>query len=308
MQPDPWPLRSSGHARTRIARPGHTTRGAAEPRRTARLHGPPILPLLNPGMPAIHTLSRHDIKNFAIQKRASGEFYDRSVAHLEDNFRGSIDRFCDIAYAFRHSRRVLDVGSGDGLLLSLLKMLGHEVHAVDISDHTHDPQYLRQGIPFALCNIEADALPFPDESLDAVSCCQALEHFTHSHLPPVREMRRVLVKGGLLELDVPNAVSFRNRSRMLRGKHITYDYRKHYLEAKPVVYKGREYYPDRHNREFTRDELAVLLQAAGFRSIRVDFLKSRRWRTGVERVKSLGTALKDAVPSLRKSLIAFAEK
>ena len=259
-------------------------------------------------MTGVHNLSKSEIKKFAVQKRASGEFYDVNLPHLEDNFRGSIDRFCDIALAFRESPRVLDVGSGDGLLLALLRMLGHEVHAVDVCDHSTDDVYRRHKIPFSICNIEADPLHFETESLNAVSCCQALEHFTHSHIPPMLEMKRVLVVGGLLELDVPNAVGFRNRSRMLRGKHITWDYKKHYLYAEPVIYKGREYYPDRHNREFTKKELEILLSEAGFREIDVRFLKSRRYRTGSERLKSVGTALKDSIPSLRKSLIAFAKK
>lgn len=76
-----------------------------------------------------------------------------------------------------------------------------------------DDVYIRHNIPFQICNIEADSLPFESEFFDAVSCCQALEHFTHSHLPPVIDMKRVLKEGGLIELDVPNAASFRNRSR-----------------------------------------------------------------------------------------------
>lgn len=259
-------------------------------------------------MAAVHNLSKSQIKQFAVQKRASGEFYDLNVPHLEENFRGSIDRFCEIASAFKESPRVLDVGSKDGLLLALLRMLGHEVYAVDVCDHGSDDVYRRHSIPFSLCNIEADPLPFESESLDAVSCCQVLEHFTHSHLSPVLEMKRVLTAGGLLELDVPNAAGFRNRSRMLRGKHIIWDYKKHYLYAEPVIYKGREYYPDRHNHEFTKKELEVLLREAGFRRIDVRFLKSRRCRTGCERLRSVGTALKDAIPPLRKSLIAVARK
>lgn len=259
-------------------------------------------------MNPVHQLTKNQLKRFALQKRASGEFFDTQAAHLEDNFRGSIDRFCDIALEFRDCPRVLDAGSGDGLLLALLKMLGHAVHAVDLFDRRSDDVYMRHAIPFSVCNVEADPLPFPSESFDAVSCCQAMEHFTHSHLGPVVEMKRVLVAGGMLELDVPNAVSFRNRSRMLRGKHITYDYKQHYLYAEPVVYKGREYYPDRHNREFTKAELGLLLTAAGFESVDVRFLKSRRYRQGLEKLKDVGTALKDAVPPLRKSLIGFARK
>jgi len=257
---------------------------------------------------AVHTLTKAEIMRVALARRAAGEYYDRNVPHLEDTFRGSIDRFCDIALAFRGSRRVLDVGSGNGLLAALLAMLGHEVCAVDFFDRRTEDIYARHRIAFAVCNVEADPLPFEPATLDAVSCCQALEHFTHSHLPAVLEMKRILGPGGIIEIDVPNAASFRNRSRMLRGKHITFDYREHYLHATPVVYKGREYYPDRHNREFTRAELTLLLREAGFRDIDVRYLKSRRYRTGVERLKSVGTALKDAVAPLRKSLIAFARK
>jgi hypothetical protein len=112
----------------------------------------------------------------------------------------------------------------------------------------------------------------------------------------------------VLEIDVPNAASFRNRVRMLRGKHITYDYAENYLHATPILYKGLSYYPLRHNREFTRSDLELLLHTSRFQRYEVSFLKSRRYREGIERMKSVGTAMKDMIPSLRKSLIAFAYK
>jgi SAM-dependent methyltransferase len=256
----------------------------------------------------VHELTKSEIKKFAVQKRDSGQFFDRSAPHLEDNFIGSIDRFCDIAVAFRAHQKVLDAGSGDGLLLALLKMLGHTVYAVDFVDHTDDPTYIKHSIPFWVCNLEADTIPFETGSMDAVSCCQALEHFTHSPLPVIQEFRRVLRAGGLLEIDVPNVASYRNRSRLLRGKHITYDYEKHYLDADPIPYKGREYYPNRHNREFTAKELDLLLRRGGFADVRVDFLKSLRYREGLAGLISFGTMIKNLVPGMRKSLIAFAKK
>ena len=256
----------------------------------------------------VHSLSKARIKQFAIERRRKGEYFDTGRENLEDIFRGSIDRFCDIAFAFRASPRVLDVGSGEGLLIALLKMLGHDAYAVDLHDRSVEDIYRRHQIPFRMCNIEADPLPFESSSFDAVSCCQAFEHFTHSHLKPLLEMKRVLRTGGIVEIDVPNVASFRNRSRILRGKHITYDYKKHYLYADPVTYKGREYYPDRHNREFTRAELRLLLSEAGFTDIDARFLKSRRYRTGVARLQSIATQLRDVVPSFRKSLIVFGRK
>jgi len=196
------------------------------------------------------------------------------------------------------------------MLLALLAELGHACVGVDVSAPAERFAriYREHGVEFRCCNIEADSLPFADQSFDAVVCCQVLEHFTHSHLPAVREMRRVLKPGGILEVDVPNVASLRNRSRLLRGKNITYDYLEHYLHAEPILHQGRSFYPLRHNREFTRSELHTLLEQAGLRDIDVRYLRSRRYREGWQRMKSAGSALRDLWPSGRKSLIAFARR
>ena len=262
--------------------------------------------------------SRAELFSRALALRAEGRLYDLQSPGLEDVFRGSVDRFVEIAYRLQGRSRVLDAGAGHGMLVALLSAFGHHCEAIDHEDmrsrypvaYGTDGPGRHRGPPigFAACNIEVDPLPFGDDTFDAVVCCQVLEHFSHSHLPAVREMHRVLVPGGLIEVDVPNVASFRNRSRLLRGRNITYDYAEHYLHARPVVYQGLSFYPLRHNREFTRDELALLLSEAGFHGIDVQFLKSRRWRTGLARLQSAGTALKDLVPSLRKSLIGWAVK
>ncbi len=256
------------------------------------------------------TMSKKDVYAKALELRRQGRLYDRRDQEMEDLFRGSIDRFCEIAYRLQHAHRVLDVGSGQGMLLSLLSELGHECHALDLFDATerYPRIYGDKGIRFQTCNVEVDPLPYEDGLFDAVVCCQVLEHFTHSHLPLMKEIYRVMGHGGIVEVDVPNAVCFRNRSRMIRGKHITYDYEEHYLYSEPVLYNGRSFYPLRHNREFTRREVGILLAASGFTDIRVSFLKSRRHREGLEKIRSLGSALRDLIPSLRKSIIAFAVK
>jgi SAM-dependent methyltransferase len=257
-----------------------------------------------------HTLSKKQIYRRALELRAQGRLYNNRDPAMDDVFKGSLDRFCEIAHRLRASKKVLDVGAGHGMLLSLLCELGHDCYALDIADYTvkYPEVYRHKPIQFQVCNIEVDPLPFPDDCFDAVVCCQVLEHFSHSHLKAMQEIHRVLKNGGIVEVDVPNAVSFRNRSRMLRGKNITYDYEKHYLYAQPVSYKGMSFYPERHNREFTKAELRILLEASSFRNIEIMFLKSRRHREGLEKIRTVGTMLKDAIPSLRKSLIAFAEK
>lgn len=254
-------------------------------------------------------MTEKDLLRLAVRWRDEGRLFRRGDSELEELFKGSIDRFCRIAARLGAAKRVLDVGSGQGLLLSFLTELGHACHALDVNDQASAyPDAYGKGVVFQVCNVEADAIPYPDESFDAVLCCQVLEHFSHSPLPAVREMRRVLRPGGMLEIDVPNVASFRNRLRLLRGKHITYDYAAHYLHATPILYKGMSYYPLRHNREFTKADVELLLQTSGFRRYEVFFLKSRRYREGIERIKSVGTAMKDIIPSFRESLIAFAYK
>ncbi|MGZ5177695.1 MAG: class I SAM-dependent methyltransferase [Burkholderiales bacterium] len=262
------------------------------------------------GREPVHGLTRREIYSLACELQRSGRLYGPPNDELHDVFNGSVDRFCEIADRLRHANRVLDVGAGHGMLLALLHELGHYCEGVDFTDPrpAHSAVYAGRQIRFQQCNVEIEPLPFNDGSFDAVVCCQVLEHFSHSHLPAVREMRRVLRDGGIVEIDVPNAASFRNRSRMLRGKNITYDYREHYLHAAPVLYKGHSFFPLRHNREFTRLELQLLLAEARFRNIEVRFLKSRRHRAGLEKLLNVGTAARDAIPSLRKSLIAFASK
>ena len=258
----------------------------------------------------VHSLSRREIFRKIVSWRNEGKLYDLSDPVYDEIFTGSVDRFADIAFRLRGCRKVLDVGAGHGLLLAILSDLGHECHGVDYTDQTKRyPQvYGGRPIQFRVSNAEVDPLPYADDTFDAVTCCQVLEHFTHSHLPLMQEIRRVLRRGGIAEVDVPNAVSFRNRSRMLRGKHITNEYESHYMRAEPILYKGMSFFPVRHNREFTAAELRLLFNAAGFRNIKVSFLKGRRYREGLSGLISFATMVRDSIPSFRKFLIAFAEK
>lgn len=258
--------------------------------------------------PLVHTRTRGEIVAFAVEKQRAGALYPMGNASDDEQFFGSIDRFSEIAFAFRDRKNVLDVGSGRGILAAILSTLGHRVSAVDFFDRCDDPIYRMHAIDFKVCNIEADPLPFDDNAFDAVSCCQVFEHFTHGHLKPMLEMRRVLRDDGLLEIDVPNAACMRNRLRMLRGKHITWDYKEHYLDPQPSVYKGREYYPNRHNREFVRSDLHDLLTAGDFSHVDVRFLRDERLRFGFRKLQSFGSFVRNILPSSRKSLIAFAQK
>ncbi|HVC82500.1 MAG TPA: methyltransferase domain-containing protein [Chloroflexota bacterium] len=97
--------------------------------------------------------------------------------------------------------RVLDVGCAFGYGTRLIAR-AHEVHGVDAS-----PAFIARAcraapaIPFTLA--PAEALPYPDNSFDAVVLLDVLEHVRREG-PVLKEVHRVLRPGGVLVLSVPH--------------------------------------------------------------------------------------------------------
>ena len=91
--------------------------------------------------------------------------------------------------------RVLDLGAGTGKLTALLAELGADVTAVEPDEAMLAE--LRRRVPSvrALAG-PAEAIPLPDESVDAVLCGQSLHWFDLSRAVP--EIARVLTAGGAL--------------------------------------------------------------------------------------------------------------
>jgi SAM-dependent methyltransferase len=115
----------------------------------------------------------------------------------------------------------------------------------------------RNGVPrernieFANFNIEQDRIPFADAHFDAVMFCEILEHMTNDPCSGLREIRRAVRDGGYLIVTTPNVARLENVARMIAGANL-YD-----------PYSGYGPY-GRHNREYTRHELWLMLDWAGF--------------------------------------------
>jgi SAM-dependent methyltransferase len=91
--------------------------------------------------------------------------------------------------------RVLDLGAGTGKLTAVLIGLGADVTAVDPDQDMLTE--LRRRLPSARAKHgPAEAIPLPDESVDAVLCGQSMHWFDMSRALP--EIARVLVPGGVL--------------------------------------------------------------------------------------------------------------
>lgn len=106
-------------------------------------------------------------------------------------------------------RRVLDLGCGDGALSYLLARQGARVTGLDVTIAglvLARGELGRHGTRVPLVLGSGYALPFSEESFDAVVCSDVIEH-VRSPGTLLHEMRRVLAPGGRVILTTPSRLS-----------------------------------------------------------------------------------------------------
>lgn len=103
-------------------------------------------------------------------------------------------------------KKILEIGVGGegGILLEL--MHSNEVHGVDVSDSAID-NCRRFGINVTKANLDADMVPFQDDSFDIVFAFEVFEHFT-SPQHAIEEIRRVLRSGGIFICSFPSTFTY----------------------------------------------------------------------------------------------------
>jgi len=103
--------------------------------------------------------------------------------------------------ADQQSRRVLDVGTGTGVMAIALKKFAPraEVHGIDPSERMLDlarTKGVRSGVVVHFSHGWAQDLPFPDNEFDAVTFASVLHHIPAAqHGAALSEARRVLRPG-----------------------------------------------------------------------------------------------------------------
>lgn len=128
--------------------------------------------------------------------------------------------------------RILDVGSGKGLFLSVMKELGFESFGVEFSPMAADFASKTYGVN--VFHGELEQAKFSNEYFDLVTMWHVLEHLLNP-FESLQEIFRILKKNGLLVIAVPNFSSF--QARIFRDKWYLLDIPRHLYQFEPRTLK-----------------------------------------------------------------------
>lgn len=106
---------------------------------------------------------------------------------------------------FQENDLVLDLGCGEGFLISLIPNSTKKIVGLDISEIALNraAEILKEKKGVELLRGNAEKLNLPDESFDKIICSEMLEH-TPKPRKAMEEMHRVLKNNGLLVISVPD--------------------------------------------------------------------------------------------------------
>ncbi|HUU95437.1 MAG TPA: class I SAM-dependent methyltransferase [Phycisphaerae bacterium] len=210
-------------------------------------------------------------------------------------------------------KRILDLGIGYGFYDIILKTAyGFDICGMEIPANI--PAYCRlpqaHGIPIIPGELSATRrCPLSDESFDVVILAEVFEHLRVSPLRALVEIRRILRPEGLLLLTTPNIARLSNILSLLRAQNI--------IESLPDDDAGLNHITDNmtHIREYTMQELTVLMTRAGYKIIKSvhssapDRAAPRErygWRKRLARLMSKPALI--LVPSFRSLLVVVGRK
>jgi SAM-dependent methyltransferase len=108
------------------------------------------------------------------------------------------------------SKTVLDLSCGDGATAKMLSNAGFRTIATEF----RRPPFLGDGIHGVGGVNLNENLPFKDGTFDGVNLVEVIEHVEHQ-AQLIREMARILKKGGVIVVSTPNVLNVLSRLRFL---------------------------------------------------------------------------------------------
>jgi SAM-dependent methyltransferase len=106
--------------------------------------------------------------------------------------------------------RLLDIGSGNGTLVTLLSRVSPKLK-FNCVDYT-DTLLIDKSIPLNIVDLNIEKLPFDNDVFDFITCTEVVEHLENYRLL-IREAFRVAKPGATVVFTTPNVLNLNSRLR-----------------------------------------------------------------------------------------------
>jgi len=186
-------------------------------------------------------------------------------SHLELDRERELKYLRYAAFRFRHTARllprssealrVLDIGTTPFTLFVKRAHPHYEVFTLDRTELLLE-RCRANGVELRTCDLDSDALPFPDDHFDVIVFTEVLEHVFRPPSEVLGEVRRILRPGGTLILSVPNIAYGLHRVRLLFGRSP--------LEDPDEQLRKTWVHGHGHLHEYTLNELVTVVGRVGF--------------------------------------------
>jgi SAM-dependent methyltransferase len=193
----------------------------------------------------------------APSEEALDGYYPKGYHSTTRRYRGGMDRVLSMVHRSRirtlerligGAGSVLDIGCGPGVLINQMRSRGWKVRGTERSHSA--AQQARDVFHLDVSAVDVDALVAEGATYDAVVLWHVAEHL-HKPAETVRAIARLLRPGGVLLIAVPNFGS--PEARIGRAGWFHLDVPRHLVH-------------------FTPSTLTAILEAAGFRPVKVSHL------------------------------------
>ena len=154
-----------------------------------------------------------DPVNEILQEIDASQLTKEESSYIETQLQANSRRFLhQVEVLKKHlpleNARVLDIGCGGGLFLSLLKQGGARVTGIELSDSRAHYAATTHGLEIHKRPIESDFWQKGErDPFDAVTLWDVIEHVNYPY-KTLRSAANVLKKGGILVIDTPARDSF----------------------------------------------------------------------------------------------------
>jgi len=229
-----------------------------------------------------------------------------SDSFSKDYFFGQKDRYAKnlelVEEYCSKQGKILEVGSMPFHFTLLLKESGYDIIGIDKNPSRESKFIKANNLEIKRCNIETDKLPLNDKSFGRVLFMETFEHLYQNPIFALREINRVMKKGGLLILTTPNAYSLKRIVHFLLGKGLGENPYDEFDKLNWVGHLG-------HIREYSKIELKFFLKKTGFRIEKVIFEYYGHKRFEKNRIISLCLSIFYFLsPPFRSHIIIIAKK